>query len=146
MRERVTASQYRPKPRRLREACRDAIERNIRAAAAAKDETGAIPGHDGSLADVTFGGASGIAGIEDAQDVPFAPAVIASEADTVVDDAREVTVTFRPLPLEAAEVARGAREVPVACPPTLPGAYEKPGGDENGNRQTGLATIQWSIL
>lgn len=72
--------------------------------------------------------------------------MIASEADTVVDDAREVTVTFRPLPLEAAEVARGAREVPVACPPTLPGAYEKPGGGENGNRQTGLATIQWSIL
>jgi len=56
MRERVTASQYRRKPRRLREACRDAIERNIRAAAAAKDETGAIPGHDASLADVTFGG------------------------------------------------------------------------------------------
>jgi hypothetical protein len=85
-------------------ARRDAIEQDIRAAAAPQDDADAAPGHDEDLADAALSDAIAIAGMQDAQEVTFTPAVITPGVAVPAEHAREITAISFLVPPDTAEL------------------------------------------
>ncbi len=92
-------------------ARRDAIEQDIRDAAAPQDDADAAPGHDEDLADAAPSDAVAIAEMPDAQEVTFAPAMITPGVPAPAEEAREVADTSLLVPPETSGLPEDTREI-----------------------------------
>ena len=108
---------------------RDIVEQDIRAAAAPQDDADAAPGHD-ELADAALTDVAAMAGMQDAHEVTFVPAVITPDAARLAGSAREITATSGLVPPEIfglpGDDSAGPGERGQASPAQAPSPAQRP--------------------